>query len=66
MIMKTGNIQVFIFIFLGSNLFFCGIAQMVIIHKYDKYKWSGEFPPMIPNLKGAKRFGGLVFTMVQM
>jgi hypothetical protein len=60
--MKTGNIQ-FLFIFFRV---FCGIAQMVIIHKYDKYKLSGEFSFMIPKLKGARRVGGLVFTMVQM
>jgi len=64
--MKTGNIQVFTFIYFGFQ-FFCGIALMVNhIHKYDKYKLSGEFPSMIPKLKGARRVGGLVFTMVQM
>jgi hypothetical protein len=61
---KLGTFN-FYFYFLGFQ-FFCGIAQMVIIHKYDKYKWSAEFPSMIPKLKEARRVGGLVFTMVQM
>lgn len=34
---------------------------MVIIHKYDKYKWSGEFPSMISKLKGGQNGEGFSF-----